>query len=627
MMIMNDTVVVPCIGMVWIMKAEYRRTKREWLLRLPGAMKWLRMLTIAFVLYIAVCGFSWSVENGAEITGSSPPSIFSGSSDEAVLDTVIVRGIGAPEGDALNRILLSRKGGILNEGLIERDTEALTEFLRKQGWWKAAVSATADTSRNGAVSLVYTVIPGEPAIFGDIKFQSKEKIPEFTSVPVKDLNGKIFTSDMLENIFETVISEFTENGYPDIRVCPSLSARVDTVDVFLTLEPGRSAVVDSIAIYGLTRTRDYVIRRELTQLSGNPAGQETVLRARRLLGKMDYVYVSKEPFLEYSDDGKGILAVNLTEGKQGTFDGVIGYQPSSDGEAGEMLGTFDLFFPNILGTGRSSKIRWEKLGEGTEDLELRYLEPWVLNLPYSVSLSFVQEQREKLGFTKTTMQASVSRDIGQLHSGAGYCYEKVSSDSLHSSNGHGINTVVTWEGIDNPQNPRSGIRYSVRWSNLMKRYRFGSKESHGLERLEFDLDHYIPSFNRQTVAFLVRYRKVDTPPDKLSLSDRYWLGGSSSIRGYREKAFPAVKALWASMEYRIMQGRASWVFVFADTGYLVNTMRNPKNGFDKKTINRTGYGFGIRIDSPAGTLGFDFGLGRGDSIGEGKLHVGLTSAF
>ncbi len=124
----------------------------------------------------------------------------------------------------------------------------------------------------------------------------------------------------------------------------------------------------------------------------------------------------------------------------------------------------------------------------------------------------------------------------------------------------------------------------------------------------------------------MRYRRVDIPLKNLGASDRYWLGGASSIRGYGESMYPAVKALWSAVEYRFLTGETSRVFVFADTGYLEN--REKFEGlFRKKTRTLIGYGFGLRIESRAGMLGFDYGLGRGDSPGDGKLHVSMRTEF
>jgi len=51
------------------------------------------------------------------------------------------------------------------------------------------------------------------------------------------------------------------------------------------------------------------------------------------------------------------------------------------------------------------------------------------------------------------------------------------------------------------------------------------------------------------------------------------------------------------------------------------------DAYGKKNLTRIGYGFGLRLESRAGTLGFDYGLGKGDSPGQGKLHVRLSAEF
>ena len=580
-----------------------------------------------FIILIVCINTAFCDENYTDDITEAPNQMFLSSSGNTVIDSIIVRGIDPIPDDKIDSIILSREGQILNDGLIEHDVTALADFFQRQGWWKTHVGASVDSLHDGSVILTYRVNKDKPVIFGRLSIHSEEQIPDFFAVSESELYGKNFTSQVLDQTINNIVSQFTANGYPDVVLNPFLSAQDDTVDVVLNIYPGQRAIIDSIAVYGLTRTKDYVVRRELSYLHGQKAGKNAVSTARTSIGRINYLHMMNDPYIAYTDDGKCILVANLNEGKQGSFDGVIGYQPSSGDESGEMVGKIHLVFPNILGTGRSSRIRWENMGKDTEDIELLYTEPWVLGFPYNISGSFVQEQREKLDYTKTIIQTSITRTFGRLHSSGGYRYEKVSSDSLNSSSAHGIDIGTAWDSIDNPENPGSGIRYSATWSNISKKYRFISKGYHSLERLEFDLDHYVPTLTNQTLAVLVRYRRVDTPSEKLSLSDRYWLGGSTSIRGYREKIFPATKALWATLEYRLLRGRASRVFVFLDTGHLINKIRDIEGRYSKKTINRTGYGFGLRIESRAGTLGFDYGLGRGDSLGDGKLHVSLSSSF
>ena len=565
-------------------------------------------------IFITVSGISLAAEN----TG-----IYSNRTD-TMLDSVIVTGVDSLLGAEITGMLLSGKGGIFNDGLIEYDVNAVTSYLNERGWWKAHVSVFADSS-GGRNVLTFEIVSGYPVLFGLITYEVSDYTDTSLPQPGSKLYGTYFSKEALETTTQEIISYFAGNGYPDVAITPSLNADSDTAHVALKIAVGRQAHVDSVVVRGLTRTRDYVIRRELASLRGLPAGPDVVREAGSLLDRLHFVR-SETPFIDYDYDGNGALVVSLTEGSQGSFDGVLGYQPSPDGDSGEMVGRIDLGFDNLFGTGRSSRIRWENLGEKTEDMEVTYTEPWVFGFPYNISGSFMQEERELRGYIKTILSANIGRYVGKLHVDGGFQYEKVSADTLHSSKAAGVNLNAKWNAVINPINPYRGILYRASWSTISKRRRFGSRETTRLERLEFDLDHYIPTFSRQTVAILTRYRHVKTPREHLAPSDRYWIGGASNIRGYSESMFPALRALWTNIEYRFITGETSRVFFFIDAGHLENSEKSD-NKFKKENRSLIGYGFGLRLRSRAGMLGFDYGLGRGDSPGDGKLHVRVSTEF
>ena len=240
-----------------------------------------------------------------------------------------------------------------------------------------------------------------------------------------------------------------------------------------------------------------------------------------------------------------------------------------------------------------------KSGENTENLEIGYREPWLFGFPYTAEGAFMQEERGRLGYTKTTIGFSVIRRFGSFEAGAGYRYEKTSADSLTSASAHGIELNAQWNALDNRTNPHAGYRYGAAWTTFSKSYRFGSYDDHHLERASFDTEHFIPVRTHQTAAILVRYRRVTAPAGSLTPADRFWLGGASSIRGYREQQFPAVEAVWANLEYRFLMEGRSRVFLFIDYGYLVNE-ETTEGITRKKAINRSGYGFGLRVDLAPG---------------------------
>jgi outer membrane protein assembly factor BamA len=560
---------------------------------------------------------------------NASPSEAQKNSEAAVIarvDSVLVTGIeGIPRTD-IEHILLSKPGGILNDGLIEHDSTALSEYLHEQGWWNASVASSVDTSKAGRTLLIFSIAAGKQVKFGSIILYIPEGIRRVVKEPPPNLYGKPFTRPSLDSLAREIVTGLADNGYPGASVDPKLTSHGDTLDVVLQVNPGIKAHVDSISIQGLTVTKDVTVRRVLSRFHGRDISPELLSEVRAVVGRMRFLRLSSDPSIDYSDAGRGILLVKMEEGSQGTFDGVLGYQPAASGSGGELVGKVDLGLANLFGSGRSTNVRWENLGNKSSDLELHYEEPWVLGFPVNATGAFSQEDRQAQGYTRTLFSAGIGHTLGRLQGNAGFRYEKVSSDSTRSYGASGIEAGISWNAVDNPLNPRSGARYSASWSTVVKNYRFGAGARTSLTRTELGMDNYIPTYFNQNVALLLSYRDVTSGNGLLDPSDRFWLGGASTLRGYRERIFPAVRALISTVEYRFLTGEASRVFVFVDTGYLQDRVQSGEETVTQ-SITRIGYGFGLRLQSKAGVLGFDYGLGKGDSPGEGKLHVRLSTEF
>jgi outer membrane protein assembly factor BamA len=113
------------------------------------------------------------------------------------------------------------------------------------------------------------------------------------------------------------------------------------------------------------------------------------------------------------------------------------------------------------------------------------------------------------------------------------------------------------------------------------------------------------------------YRSGDIVP----ASEQIRFGGARTLRGYQEDAFRGTLVAWVNAEYRLISGK-SRVFAFCDFGAF---QRLETSGWVRGT--RWGYGFGLRIDTKAGLFGIDYGLGEGDGVMRGKVHVGLVNRF
>jgi outer membrane translocation and assembly module TamA len=100
------------------------------------------------------------------------------------------------------------------------------------------------------------------------------------------------------------------------------------------------------------------------------------------------------------------------------------------------------------------------------------------------------------------------------------------------------------------------------------------------------------------------------------------LGGKNTLRGYSERQFLAATVASVQLEYGLVAGNdGGRAFVFLDGGYASTPALSTRGRL------HFGYGVGLRVPSPLGLAGIDFGIPAGESFGSGKIHVGLEGTF
>jgi outer membrane protein assembly factor BamA len=122
--------------------------------------------------------------------------------------------------------------------------------------------------------------------------------------------------------------------------------------------------------------------------------------------------------------------------------------------------------------------------------------------------------------------------------------------------------------------------------------------------------------------------------DEIPITQRYYLGGRNSIRGFRENSLGPLSeggnviggdllaASSAQLQYRIAE-RVS-LHTFLDIGNVFLKSQN-----DSLSNQRKGYGLGLRFISPIGPIGFDLGFPTSPQEGEPKMrfHFSVGSNY
>ncbi|MEE4311102.1 MAG: BamA/TamA family outer membrane protein [candidate division KSB1 bacterium] len=453
-----------------------------------------------------------------------------------------------------------------------------------------------------------------------------------------DLRGGADPDALISANIERILDYFEERAYPfaRIEIDSLVLGRKDSLIACITIDPGPATRIDRIRIEGNATTRADVILREIRIKPGDKYAQSRIDKIPARLLKLGFFKDVEEPGILINEKGETELIIRLTEGSMNDVDGVIGYNPGTNDRKGYFTGLIDVSLANFLGTGRKIDTYWEKKDQETQQLRFRYLEPWILNVPFHAGASFEQLIQDT-SYIQRNWKFDMSLPIADnLTLFADVGNEKVTPDSLGSilfnipkSSSWLLNMGLRYDTRTNLINPDRGIFYSTTFEFGRKKTDASTQAdvsndaSFNRQRITLDVALLIPFLKWQVFSVEMHGRQVSAGEGRIDISDMYRFGGSKSLRGFREDEFSGSQIAWTNIEYRYLLSPLSRAFIFLDSGYY--SRKQLSN--EKKEEYKFGYGFGIRLDTRLGIIGVDYGLAKGRSLTNGLVHVRLVNKF
>jgi len=154
-----------------------------------------------------------------------------------------------------------------------------------------------------------------------------------------------------------------------------------------------------------------------------------------------------------------------------------------------------------------------------------------------------------------------------------------------------VSGAVMLDYRDRPGNPHKGGMIGVYLSRLDQR----SGSSYEFDRLAVDVRQFIPLFSEQRTLALQLYGSADSPDAGAQVPFYLMptLGGSESLRGFREFRFRDKRILYLSSEYRWDASPAIELAAFYDTGKVFGQ----RSDFSFEHLEKS-FGGGIRLKTP-----------------------------
>ncbi len=540
------------------------------------------------------------------------------------------------------------KRGLFKIEEINRDSDRIKAVYIDNGYLDIRVSEPGiryDEEKDGYV-VSFSIEEGVQykvsriTFSGDLAGDQDEIRPKLKLLP-----DSVFSSFVLQADIGRITDFYGDKGYAFANVTPDvrLDKQENLVSVDYSIEKGEEVYIRSINILDNTRTRDHVIRRELSLQEQSLYSVSKLKAARYEATRLGYFEDNVEVLTHRVEGTEDLLDVDIKVEERPTGFFSFGGGVSS---VENFLFAGQIQESNLFGYGKTLSLD-AQIGGVTKVLSLNYRDPYFFGTNWLLDVSMYAHDRDYRDFERAARGISlgVGRRIKRYFQVR--VFQEFSKQDVHNVRGDAQlvlseteRTVVStgvgmsWDKRNNYLDPTKGVLLStsVEYAGLFA----GNTE---FIKYNATAKSWIPFWKDTYFAAKAYYgllHLIDAGDD-LVVEERFFLGGPNTLRGFRYRRvgprrptetggyviIGGVQQVLASLDFVVPLSKTVGLkaVAFFDIGNAFD-----ENEFSLNPSNlRKDAGFGLRWISPLGPMKLDIGFPIGDRLpDEQKYEVQFT---
>ncbi len=554
-----------------------------------------------------------------------------------------------------NLLSFLNKSGLFKEDDFQADLDSLRTYYNSKGYIDMSVKDVKyENPTPNTLKVTITVFEGIQYTVGKIDFTgntiySNQELRSFRGFPVVRMTeGKVYSPrawapankepdenlPTLDNDIKRIRDLYGTRGYIDMEVTPERQANVESgkIDILYHIVENSQSYVEQIIIQGNNRTKDKVIRRELAVAPGQLYDSVRADQSKKRLENLQYfdkVDISPQ---DTTVPNRKNMVVTVEEKRTGSITFGAGFS-SVDSLLGFVeitQGNFDLFnFPYFTGGGEKFRVRLQ-YGLERSDAEISFKEPWFLEqrlaLGYDLfyhNATYLSNYYDQMNFGASV---SLSRAFGQFWSGS-ITYTLQDFD-IYDFQNNPSPQILQEGGFRTDSSITLGMSFDDRDSVLLSRHGIHadiSAEFAGgpllgqtnIYKFQADIQKYILLPYDMILMLggstgVVDYYDNST---EVPLFDRFFIGGSRSIRGFGNRDIGPVDInneplggntmAYTNIELTFPIIDRVRGAVWTDLGFLDARSFHYTDAIQE---GDAAAGVGLRLNLPIGPLRLDYGI-------------------
>lgn len=474
--------------------------------------------------------------------------------------------------------------------------------------------------------------------------------------------GDILSLDRLLLLKDMYLSALEENGYPFASVQFDSSYFLDNqLYAKLNAVKGPLYSIDSINVEGKVKISTKFLIQYLKLGDGSVYKKSLLSQVSDRIAQLGFVRETRKWTLSLTGTG-AMLNLFLESAQNSRFNLLAGFMPDNQQLGGKLLltGEAEMDLKNAFGSGENIYVNWQQIQVRSPRLQLGFMKPYLLAANTGLDFNFNLLRKDSSFLTLNT-KIGLRYEIGPRQV-AKVFFQQYSS-SLLEIDTTGIKQTgrlpeildvktanagieINYNNTDYFLNPQRGLDLEVRLLGGVRNIGRNNAitQLKGANQAGTDFSQLYDSLTLRSAQFrfntkISHYYKLGRQSTlksglqagwifgkEILLNEMFQIGGIRTLRGFDEESIFSSGYGIATLEYRYLLSRASYLFGFTDAAFIErNTISQKKGNF------YAGLGVGITLETKNGMFSLAYAAGKRPNapinVREAKIHFGFVTLF